>query len=518
MQRALRASSLVPPGFAVMGTEDEGGKTIIIVRSTARASPCPSCGADSRQIHSHYRRQIADLPMAGRSVQLVAYVRRFRCRAVRCGQGIFAERFAAGVLAPWARRTGRLDELVHHLGLALGGRPAASFARRLMLPVSNDTLLRVVRRRGTPAAPPPNIIGIDDWAWRRNHRYGTIICDLERRRPIRLLPDREPATAEAWLTGQPQISVVARDRGGAYARAAAKALPHATQVADRWHLMENASQAFLDAVRRSMRQIRRSVGAMTINPKLLTAAERLQYEGYLHREETNASVMAIAKDGASIKEIVRQTGHSRGLVRRILRGERSDVFRVRESSLESYLPWLDEQWTAGCRNGAELWRRLKGQQFRGSLRVVTEWATRRRRAERVDTEGLHRVPSARTIARLMTIGRDHLTKAETVTIAAVETGVPTLVEARALVTGFHDMIRRKAEADLIPWIERGRDSLVASFANGVSRDIEAVRAAIVSPWSNGQTEGQITKLKLVKRQMYGRGKLDLLQARLIGPS
>jgi transposase len=107
--------------------------------------------------------------------------------------------------------------------------------------------------------------------------------------------------------------------------------------------MENASHAFLEAVRRSMRQIRRSVGAMTINPALLTAAERLQYEGYLHREETNASVLTIAKDGASIKDIVRRTGHSRGLVRRILRGERSDVFRVRESSLETYLPWLDRE-------------------------------------------------------------------------------------------------------------------------------------------------------------------------------
>ena len=163
--------------------------------------------------------------------------------------------------------------------------------------------LRVVRRRGCPVRPAPTVIGIDDWAWRRNHRYGTIICDLERRKPISLLPDREPATAQAWLTTQPQITVVARDRGGAYARAAAKALPHAVQVADRWHLMENASHAFLEAVRRSMRQIRQSVGAMTINPALLTAAEHLQYQGYLHREETNASVLTIAKDGASIKEI-----------------------------------------------------------------------------------------------------------------------------------------------------------------------------------------------------------------------
>jgi transposase len=159
---------------------------------------------------------------------------------------------------------------------------------------------------------------------------------------------------------------------------------------------------------------------------------------------------------------------------------------------------------------------LQAQGFRGSLRVVTEWATRRRRADKVDTDTLHRVPSARTIARLMTIERNDLSKAETLTVVAVETGVPALVEARKIIEGFHMMIRRKASADLDAWITRARNSLVASFANGIAKDIAAVRAAVVSQWSNGQTEGQITKLKLVKRQMYGRGKLDLLQARLIG--
>ena len=116
----------------------------------------------------------------------------------------------------------------------------------------------------------------------------------------------------------------------------------------------------------------------------------------------------------------------------------------------------------------------------------------------------------------MTIGRDLLTKAETVTVAAIEAGVPTLVEAREIIAEFHMMIRRKAEVALAPWIERARASLVASFANGVVRDEAAVRPAITSPWSNGQTEGQITGLKLVRRQMYGRGNIDLLQARLIG--
>jgi transposase len=220
--------------------------------------------------------------------------------------------------------------------------------------------------------------------------------------------------------------------------------------------------------------------------------------------------------GASIKEVVRLTGYSRGLVRKVLRGQHSDVFRIRESSLEHHLPWLDAQWISGHCNGADLWRRLKGLGFKGSVRVVTEWATRRRRAETADAVSLHRVPSARTIARLMTTGRDTLSKSETVTIAAIEEGVPLLVEAREVVAAFHAMIRKKAHVDLDPWLERARASLVASFANGVTKDRDAVSAAITSLWSNGQTEGQITKLKLVKRQMYGRAKLDLLQARLIG--
>ena len=304
----------------------------------------------------------------------------------------------------------RLDYVVHHLGLALGGRPAASFARRLMVPVSNDTLLRVVRRQSRSPSGPLTVIGIDDWAWRRNQRYGTIVCDLERQRPVTLLPDREPATTAAWLEQHREIAVIARDRGCGYGEAAARALPHAVQVADRWHLMENASRAFLDAVRKSMRQIRTAIGAATIDPRLLTAAaERIQYEGYLRR-----------------------------------------------------------------------------------------------------------VPSARTIARLMTTGRDMLSKADTITIAAIEDGVPRLVEARETIAMFHAMVRKTLPADLATWIARARTSLVSSFANGVAKDEAAVRAAITLPWSNGQTEGQITKLKLVKRQMYGRGKIDLLQARLIG--
>lgn len=148
--------------------------------------------------------------------------------------------------------------------------------------------------------------------------------------------------------------------------------------------------------------------------------------------------------------------------------------------------------------------------------MVAEWATRRRRAETVSDQQLRKVPAAKTIARLMTMKRDHLTKGETITVTAIEKAVPTLADARILIDRFQTMIRRTDAIELEPWITESKRSLIASFANGVAHDKSAVHAAITQPWSNGQVEAQITKLKLVKRHMYGRAKLDLLQARLIG--
>ncbi len=403
-------------GLAVESAVVEGASTIITARAVAAAGRCPACGGSTWRVHSRYFRTVLDLPLSGRVVRLVIMARRFRCDVTLCSQQIFTERFDRGILRPWGRRTARVDDLLHLLGLALGGRPGAGFARRLMLAVGRDTPLRLVRRRAQPPAAAPTVIGIDDWAWRRNQRYGTLVCDLERRHVVTLLPDREAGTAEAWLAGQPQIAVVARDRSGNYALAAARALPHAVQVADRWHLMENASRAFAEAVRQSMRAIRQVIGATTLNPARLTAAERIQYEGYLRREDTNATVLEQARAGMTIKEIVRRTGHSRGLIRQILRGQRSDVFRTRESSLEVYLPWLDAQWAAGARNSAALWRQLRLHGFRGSRRVVGEWATRRRHADALDLERLQRVPSARTLARLLTTARDSLSRPQTVTL------------------------------------------------------------------------------------------------------
>ncbi len=330
---------------------------------------------------------------------------------------------------------------------------------------------------------------------------------------IDLIPDREPATLKRWLADHPDIEIIARDRGGGYAKAAAQACPDAEQVTDRWHLMENSSAAFLMAVKRRMRSIRAAFGQAIPDQATLTAAERLQHEGWKRRKADEDAIRVLQDEGIGIKEIVRRTGRSRKLVREVVRGGSTDPFRPRASSLEPWLDRLQTEWYAGCHNGAELWRRLRAAGFPGSLRVVGEWATRRRHDDRDASPA--RCPAPRALARLLSSARDKLTRNEAIIVAVTERVVPELVTARRIVDEFQDLIRKRQVDGLALWIERAVSSPVASFAKGIEADYAAVAAAITSRRSNGQTEGTICRLKSLKRQIYGRTDIDLLRARLV---
>ncbi len=206
------------------------------LHATSLTASCPSCGTISKRIQSRYIRTLCDLPSGGQLVHLVVHVRRFFCCRSTCSQKIFAEQFPALAL-PRAQRTKRLQEALCHLGFALGGQAGARIGNQLSFSGSRDTILRLVHQSVPPLVLSPRIIGVDDWAWKRSLRYGTLICDLERRMPLDLLPDRSVETLSAWLQKHPSIEVISRDRASEYAIAARKGAPQAVQVADRWHLL-----------------------------------------------------------------------------------------------------------------------------------------------------------------------------------------------------------------------------------------------------------------------------------------
>jgi transposase len=218
---------------------------ILVVRAVRRTVPCPGCAQPSSRIHSYYERRLADLPWNGVAVGIRLRTRRFFCDAEDCAHHIFTERLPE-TAASYARRTLRMEQALRWLGLALGGEAGARTAQRLGLGVSGDTLLRHLRRMWLAQKPAPvsiRVLGMDDWAWRKGQRYGTILCDLERRRVVDLLPDRQSNTVTEWLRDHAPPEVISRDRAGAYAEAARLGAPHAVQVADRFHLLRNLREA-----------------------------------------------------------------------------------------------------------------------------------------------------------------------------------------------------------------------------------------------------------------------------------
>ncbi len=530
----------------------ENEMLILLLASSQSTQTCPDCAHPSSRVHSRYSRRLADLPCQGRAVGLCLQVRRFFCKNPACARRTFAEQFPE--LAPaYARRTLRQRKTLGEIAFALGGRAGARLARLLGLPVSFWTLLRLLRRTLLPPFATPRLLGVDDFAWRKGDHYGTILVDLQAHKPIDLLPDREAETFAAWLREHPGVQVVSRDRAGSYAEGAKKGAPDAIQIADRYHLVANLRdtlQQVLDRQRHSLPLLQERESAVQSEPReaerqmqreethpaasaplSLTRTQALRQIRRGKRYERYQTVVNLHQQGFGRRAIARQTGLSRNTVRRYLEAgafPEQGLRRNRPSLLDPYLPYLRERWGAGCQNAAQLYRELQNRGYHGSpttLRaLLSDWrasepsARRTRGRKRTSPLPAQRHLSSREasflfIKRPQTLTPTHQGYLEQICQASTE-----LNQVYELSQHFVSMIRQRQAEHLDDWLEQVREHApheLKSFARGIRRDEKAVRAGLSRLESNGQVEGQNTRLKYLKRQMYGRAKFDLLRLRML---
>ena len=522
--------SLLPAGLIVDRVAVGPERVIVAVRARGAAGSCPLCRHPSRRVHSRYARRLGDLPWQGRVGQLELQVRRFRCSAPECPRRVFAERLP-GVALPRVRRTARLAEAQRHIAFSAGGEAGARLASRLAMPVSGDTLLRLIRTAPLSAAPTPRVIGIDDWAWRRGQRYGTLIVDLERNRPIDVLPDREAQTVRAWLSDHPGIDVVARDRASAYAEGVRSGVPEAVQVTDRWHLLRNLGDALakvLDRHHGNLRAAADTAGAEeqdtqpTPDVSLDPAAEPDAPDRHAVRRDRFNKAMALNGQGWSARRIARAVGVNRQTVQGWLRSGELPTWcqPSRGSTVDRHAGHLDRRWGEGCHNAAQLWREIQEQGFRGQLRTVQRWASARRGADPA-ASGVGReaaawpVPSKRRAAWLVVADPERRNATEQRFVDALIARSPELDGLISVAREFSSMVRRRQADRLDGWLDAAKGSALAGFASGLKRDLAAVRAALSLPWSTGPVEGQISRLKTIKRAMYGRAGFELLRQRIL---
>ncbi len=526
----------------------------IRVHSRQPKADCPRCRQPSGSLKGRYVRRLADLPWHNVAVGLELHTRKFRCRNALCRQKVFCERLPQ-VAASYARRTMRLNEAITLLAFALGGRNGSRTASQLHLSASKDTLLRMIRqnakRDSSGEKAKVRILGVDDFAFRKGQTYGTILVDLEKRQAIDLLPDREADTLKTWLAAHPEIEVVSRDRAPAYADGARRGAPNAQQVADRFHLLKNLREAlenFLGRRYSLLKQAHETIRAKRIAEANLPnidngprpGSDQNQKEEVLRlndecadaeqtrRAERFAKVRELREKHYSISAIARTLKMHRRTVRLFLRADELPIRQVgyRRSRLTRFIPFLKKRWAEGCRNATKLWCEIKGQGFHGSDSLVRHFLQSSREsvpeeAKRgfVNVTGISRQPpSARQTGWLLF--RPDLCQKDWQTEYVEELcrSSQEVKAAKNLTDEFYELMKNGKIESLKEWLAQAAASGInemASFAKGIKQDWAAVEAAIETKWSNGQVEGQVNRLKTIKRAMYGRAKFDLLRAKVL---
>jgi transposase len=589
----LTAVILADPVRLQLNRVDIDGDLVLLTATSAESQACcPVCGQPSSRVHSSYGRKPSDLAVVGRRLHLHLSVRRFFCDNPSCERRTFAERLP-GLLKPFARRTNRLSETLYDMGQALGGEAGARRAVHLGMPVSPDTLLRLIRRNEMPPPATPTVLGVDDFAWKKGRTYGTILVDLELQQVVDLLPDRTADSLAEWLQKHPGVKIISRDRAGSYAEGARRGAPDAEQVADRFHLLKNLREALEPLLSREHAHLPKlgvptiqaaadsafdaksvlaateaaadSSGAVNspavaqapLDPlevpsqpvvpeappaKPLTRAQQIQQDRRARRYARYAEIIDLRGQDVSIRSIAEQMGMGRQTVRRYLAtGTFPEITPRRRmpSLLDKFEPYLLQRWQAGCHNATQLYREIQAQGYSGSRPLVSRWAAQMRKSTPQATEaetaqaGSPKAQPARPPAKnrrklspaqaawLLVCKPADLKPDQALAVEHMRQASFNIALAYDLAQDFGTLLREHQADRLAAWLEKAKKTSLAelhSFAHGIERDLAAVLAGIALPWSNGQVEGQVNRLKFIKRSMYGRAKFDLLKQRVMAPT
>lgn len=537
------------PGFKIDEIREEQDCVWVEAQSATLLASCPSCHHTSNRTHSYYYRTLKDLSIADHPVQLHLTVQRFRCLNQACARKTFAESLG-GLALKNAQRTQRFTSASTALGMTVGGEAGQRTASKLHLPVSPDSLLRMIRQAPIETERQTlRVIGIDDWAFKRSTSYGTLIVDLEPHRPVEVLADRTAETVATWLQQHPGIEFVTRDRSTEYIRGITLGAPQAQQIADRWHLLKNLTE-LLERILANLRSelSRFLVQSSDPNEPTVRRIEKRSKNEQLLRKARRAQRMARYKEvrtlyaqGIKIKRIAQQLKMSRMTVRQFVKAETypERAPRSRAGALTPFEPYLRQRWKEGCRNALQLWREVCTKGYRGKThRQVAKWVKLRREEPKRYSHMSKRatasvaplpvianptgasqviVPSAKRLAWLLVKDQEQLDEKENVLLGPLLQH-SAVAKCYALGQQFTKMVRYQLSKKLPAWLKACRDSGIAefaSFADGIKSDCSAIRAALTLEWSNGQLEGQVNRLKLLKRQMYGRANFDLLRIRVL---
>jgi transposase len=543
----MNACLLLPEAFAFRYSTIFGNTIEFGLMGSAPFGTCPLCQSASSKVHSYYQRKVGDLPISGKTVKLYVITRKFFCQQDSCPRKVFAERFGC-CLKPWQRRLERYDEQLQAIGLHCGSKPGVRVCEVIGLPVSASTLLRVTKRAVLPKVGTPKVLGVDDFAFKKGHTYGTILVDLEKRVPVDLLPDREGNTLQEWLKAHPEVEIVTRDRSPIYANAITTACPDAIQVADRWHLLKNLSEnleKLLDSHRSLIKEAAQELSQKKVeelkkhnpapsqptesgiaNPHL-QAADSASLAAISNlpipkekRYEQYKEVKRLLQQGHPIRAITRHLGVSRNTVRKYLRQE-SFVPKTkgRRSNLLEYEDYLRKRWAEGETCAFTLYKEIIPLGYNGRYTILAAFLANYPKTPRIPA--LPPVEkgatfSSRSLSIALCREEDEWEEDQKPLLNKLLQKSELIRHTRDLSLEFKKMMEQKKGAELENWCQQASQlTSFKGFVRGIRQDFQAVQQAMSSSWSNGQTEGQVNRLKNLKRQMFGRAGFELLRIRVL---